>query len=61
MKIFLDFYISCSLFSCSYIFQSYSANFENKKINFLGGCPCSLPLYKKELFLKDLAFSEPCI
>ena len=39
--------------SCSYIFQSYSANFENKKkrIFFM-----SFWIYKKELFLKDLAF-----
>ena len=36
-------------------FNHTSANFENKKKNFVG-CPCSLPCYKLELFLNYLAF-----
>ena len=56
MKIFLYFYIVCSSFSsCLYIFQLYNLILKIKSEEFFG-CPCSSPLYKKDLCLKDLVF-----
>jgi len=49
-------YFEISIFLVLNFLRVCTANFEDKKKRIFLGCVCCSPLYKKELFLKDLPF-----